>query len=246
MGRPTGDLESGKAYPARVLDYASFEKGDGGLLKTEVDDVVAVTLSDEKIEIGKEIVAIGYPGSAQEEFDQDLKPSFNDGKVSSEATDEGLFTAYELTATINGGMSGGPVADASGKVIGFNSFNLLDDKPISYARPAEFIRELMDAKGVDNTLNGTSKVYKAGLDAYFAGDKDRAVEQLTTAVEADADNEVAKDFLAKAEALKGDTNWMLAGRLAGSRTSSHRRNAGGSSEEAGPQATRRSDAERAV
>jgi S1-C subfamily serine protease len=206
---PTGDIESGKAYPARVLDYTSFEKGDGGLLKTEVDDIVAVSLSDEKIEIGKEIVAIGYPGSAQEEFDKDLKPSYNDGKVSSEATKEGLFTAYELTATINAGMSGGPVADSSGKVIGFNSFNLLDDKPISYARPASFIRELMDGKGVENTLNGSSKAYDAGLDAYFAGNKDRAIEQLTIATEADEDNDVAKDFLKKAEALEGDTNWLL-------------------------------------
>lgn len=206
---PTGDIEAGKGYPARVLDYASFEKGDGGLLKTEVSDIVAVALTKEKIEIGKEIVAIGYPGSAQAEFDPDLKPSYNDGKVSSEATDKGLFTAYELTASINGGMSGGPVADASGKVIGFNSFNLLDDKPISYARPVSFVRELMDGQGVENSLNDTSKAYKAGLDAYFDGNRDRAVEQLTIALEADEDNEVAEDFLEKAEGLQGDTNWLL-------------------------------------
>lgn len=205
----TGDIESGKTYPARVLDYTSFKKGDGALLKAEVTDILAVSLSDEKIDIGKEVVAIGYPGSAEQEFDKDLKPSYNDGKVSSEATEEGLFKAYELTAMVNGGMSGGPVADGSGKVIGFNSFNLLDDKPISYARPATFIRELMAGKGVDNSLNDTSKAYTAGLDAYFAGEKDEAVEQLTIAAKADEDNEVAEDFLSRAEALEGDTNWLL-------------------------------------
>jgi hypothetical protein len=205
----TGDVESGKTYPARVLDFSSFEKGDGALLKAEVSDILAVALSDEKIEIGKEVVAIGYPGSAEQEFDKDLKPSYNDGKVSSEATDEGLFKAYELTAMVNGGMSGGPVADGSGQVIGFNSFNLLDAKPISYARPTTFIRELMAGKGVENSLNGASKAYRAGLDAYFEGEKDVAVEQLTTAVEADEDNAVAEEFLAKAERLEGDTNWLL-------------------------------------
>lgn len=205
----TGDIESGKTYPARVLDYSSFQKGDGALLKAEVSDILAVSLSDEKIEIGKEIVAIGYPGSAEQEFDKDLKPSYNDGKVSSEATEGGLFKAYELTAMVNGGMSGGPVADGSGRVIGFNSFNLLDAKPISYARPSTFIRELLAGRGVENSLNDTSKAYRTGLDAYFNGEKDVAVEQLTTASEADEDNAVAEEFLAKAEALEDPTNWLL-------------------------------------
>ena len=64
------------------------------------------------MQVGQDIVAIGYPASVDEVTDPDLHPSFKAGQVSSVKTrGQGLLTVYELSAAVSGGMSGGPTVD---------------------------------------------------------------------------------------------------------------------------------------
>ena len=70
----------------------------------------------------------------------------------------------------------------------------------SCARPS-IINELIADAGVDNELGEVNENYYAGLDAYFAGDKDAAVESLQAVVDDQPTNTMAADFLKKAQDL---------------------------------------------
>jgi hypothetical protein len=64
----TGSIESGKGYPARILDFSDFDEGDSALLKADVEDVLAVTIAKgDDIEVGEDVVAVGSPDEVDRE-----------------------------------------------------------------------------------------------------------------------------------------------------------------------------------
>ena len=102
-------------------------------------------------------------------------------------------------------MSGGPTVDLDGNVVGFNSFGIdssIESQQFNFVRPTAIINELMADVGVDNELGEVSENYRAGLDAYFAGDKDAAVESLQAVIDAQPTNAMAGDYLQKAKAME--------------------------------------------
>ncbi len=198
-----GGVETGKALPARVVKWQSFEKGDGAILKVEASNLNALPLTEAPIEIGNEVVAVGYPGSVDRVVDENWTPSYKEGSISSKKTiDNGLLTVYEISAATSGGMSGGPVVNLDGEVVGFVDFKPGDEsQPFNFIRPASTIRELIGDAGTTNQLSEDGQAYRAGLDAYFAGDKEAAVENLSTVVDDQPTNEFAKTYLDKAKDL---------------------------------------------
>ena len=210
----TGSIERGKGYPARILDFTDFDDGDSALLKADVEDVLAVTIAKgDDIEVGEDIVAVGYPSIVDDFLDADLEPSYNDGRITAKSTEKGLYESYETSARVAGGMSGGPVVNDTADIVAHNSFSLVDledgSDEVPYVRAIEGVKELMASEGVKNSLDATSRAYKNGLDAYFDGDKDVAVEELTKVTSEQADNTVAEEFLKKSRALPDSTNWVM-------------------------------------
>jgi S1-C subfamily serine protease len=205
-GVSAGGVDSGESYQARVLKYQPFDKGDGAILKVEASDLPAIDLADtDDIDVGTEIVSVGYPASVDLVTDASFTPSFKDGTVSSSKTiQDGLLKVYEISAAVSGGMSGGPTVNLEGQVVGFNSFKIdasLESQQFNFVRPTEIVSELMADVGVDNELGSVSEQYRTGLDAYFAGDKTTAVESLQAVVDDQPTNELAQDFLSKAKDL---------------------------------------------
>lgn len=200
-----GGVETGKALPARVVKWRTFGQGDAALLKVEADNLNAIPLSTEDLEIGTEIVSIGYPGSVDLVTDPDFTPSFKDGSISSRKTvSNGLLTVYEISAAVASGMSGGPTVNLDSEVVGFNSFGInsaIETQQFNFVRPARGIIELLGDAGTSNVLSQDSQDYRAGLDAYFAGDKTEAVEKLQSVVDNQPTHELAKTYLEKAKDL---------------------------------------------
>lgn len=205
-GVSAGGVETGKSYQARVVDFQPFDDGDAAVLKVEASDLAAIEVADEsELEVGTEIVSIGYPASVDLVADQSFSPSYKDGSISSEKTVQGgLLTVYEISAAVSGGMSGGPTVDLDGNVVGFNSFGInadVESQQFNFVRPTSIINELLADAGVDNELGEISTTYRAGLDAYFAGDREAAVTALEEVVDEQPTNQLAADYLEKAEDL---------------------------------------------
>ncbi len=205
-GVSAGGVDTGQSYQARVLKFQPFDKGDGALLKVEATELPAMALDDEtELEVGTEIVSIGYPASVDLVTDASFTPSFKDGTVSSSKTIQGgLLTVYEISAAVSGGMSGGPTVNLDGDVVGFNSFGIdssVESQQFNFVRPTDIVNELMADVGVENELGEVSEAYRAGLDAFFAGDKETAVASLQAVVDDQPSHEFAQDYLSQAKDL---------------------------------------------
>jgi len=203
-GATASGLQASQQKTARVIDFQAFDKGDAALLKVEETDLNALKLStDAEVDVGTEVVSIGYPASVDLVTDPDLSPSYKEGSISSVKTvQNGLLTVYEISAAVSGGMSGGPTVNLDGEVIGFNSFGISgEEQQFNFVRPAEMILELMGSAGVENEVSDTSELYRKGLDAYFDEDKETAVDALSSVVADQPSNALAQDYLKRANDL---------------------------------------------
>lgn len=204
-GVSAGGVQTGKALPARVIKYQQFDDGDGALLKVEASNLNALPLSDSDPDIGMQIVSIGYPANVDLVADQSFDPSYKEGAISSKKTvSQGLSTVYEISAAVSGGMSGGPTVNTDSEVIGFNSFTInsqIESQQFNFVRPVEAIKELIGDAGTTNTLSQDTQNYRAGLDAFFAGDRTTAVQKLSSVVQNQPTFQFAADYLEKAKQL---------------------------------------------
>ncbi len=200
-GIDAGGVRSGKSLPARVLGLRPFEKGDVSLLKVEAENTPALELApDADLRIGSEIVSVGYAGSVDAVTDLTFDPSFKDGAVSSERTiGDGLVKAYEISAAVTGGQSGGPTVDLSGRVVGVNSFGIVGEpQAFNFVTPVSEVTGLLADEGVENELGKMTELYRAGLVAYYAGDREKALAAFDGALGIARDHELAQEFRGKA------------------------------------------------
>jgi S1-C subfamily serine protease len=221
-GASVSGVDVQKRHAARVVDFQSFDEGDGALLKVDARDLNAIELAEtDGVEINSGVVAVGYPAIIRAFTDPDLTPTFDAGAVSSIKTvADGLLSVFQLSAELSGGMSGGPTVDQAGNVIGVNSARLVGE-PFNYAVPAERIAELLAGAGVENTVSPTTLTYREGIRAYFAGDRELAVTSLEKVLDEQPANGLAEKYLAKAERLPkpapapasddGFPTWVLVG-----------------------------------
>lgn len=202
-GASASGIDTAEVKRARIISRQPADAGDVALLKVEASDLNAVPMSDEEVEVGTEVVSVGFPASVDSVTDPDLTPSYKDGSISSVKTVQGgLLTVYEISAAVSGGMSGGPTVDLDGEVVGVNSFGILgESQQFNFVRPAGQMRELLGGAGVENEVSETTQAYRDGLAAFWAGEKEAAVDKLTLVVDEQPANELAADYLDKAEAL---------------------------------------------
>lgn len=203
-GAAASGIQTAEVRRARVVATQGAEEGDVALLKVEASDLNALQLSDdEEVEVGTEVVSIGYPASVDTVTDPDLTPSFKDGSISSVKTVQGgLMTVYEISAAVSGGMSGGPTVDLDGQVVGVNSFGISGEpQAFNFVRPSSQLAELLASSGVENVLSTTTQAYREGLAAYWEGDRTTAVDRLELVVQEQPSNQLAAEYLDKARDL---------------------------------------------
>lgn len=196
-----GGMRAGKPLPARVEGLRPFLKGDVALLKIEAEDVPVLELAPkDAVEIGTQVVSVGYPGSVDFATDLTFDPSFKEGAVSSQKTIEGgLVSATEVSAPLSGGMSGGPTVDLKGRVVGVNSFGITGEpQPFNFISPVSEVANLLADEGVDNELGPITTTYRSGVDAYYAGDREAALAKFDDVLGQVSEHEFAQKFRAQA------------------------------------------------
>ena len=199
-----GDLNA-VAHEARIVKMRPWNDGQGdtAILKIDATDLPSLPLaSDGETTTGTDVVSIGYPASVGAVSDATLSnPSFKEGSISSVRTN-GVFPVYEMSASLSGGMSGGPTVNYAGEVVGVNSYSINGEvSEFNFVQSSETLRGVMEDAGVPVDIGEISTQYRAGLDALFAENKAEAVENLEAVVAIDSDFEMAQEFLVQAEAL---------------------------------------------
>jgi S1-C subfamily serine protease len=202
-GASVSGIETAEVKRARVIDFDGQSKGDVALLKVEKTGLNALPIATDEVEVGTEVVSIGYPASVDSVTDPNLTPSFKDGSISSVKTVQGgVLPVYEISAAVSGGMSGGPSVNLDGEVIGVNSFGILGEpQAFNFLRPSSQLAELLAGAGVTNELSETTQAYRDGLLAYWDGDKATAVEKLGAVADEQPSNKLAASYLQKAKDL---------------------------------------------
>src|SRR4051812_24351976 len=197
-----GGVQTGKALPARIIKAQKFDQGDGAILKVEATDLNALPISSQSIDVGTALVAVGYPDIVDNLADQSFTPTYMQGSISTKKTvSGGLLSVYGISAATTHGMSGGPAVNLNGEVIGFVSYGDPRVSNFNFIRPTEQINELLGDAGTSNTLSADTKNYRAGLDAYFAGDRTTAVSKLSSVADNQPTNEFASKYLNLAKKL---------------------------------------------
>jgi serine protease Do len=207
-GSTTG-AATGKAMPARVVDFRPLSEGDVALLKVESADLPSVELGgDADVQIGTPLLSVGYPASADAVTDPSLEPSNKDGQVSSKKT-VGSVPVYETSAALTPGMSGGPTVDLEGRVLGINSFMPAgESQAFNFIAPSTGLSELLSRNGVRNELGPDDRTYRTALDDYYAGHYTAAIAGFDKLLQVSPQHAQATQFrtaAAKAKERFGDT-----------------------------------------
>jgi serine protease Do len=167
---------------ARIVEVKSFEDGDVALLKTEETNAPVLQLgSDADVNIGTPVLSIGYPGAEDEIVDADLSPTFKDGQINSKGTTGGVrVPVYQTSASLAPGMSGGPTVSLEGRLVGVNSFGSTELEDWNFISPVSLVQEQLARNDVSNELGPVDIAYRAGLDAFYAGDYAQAISEFDT------------------------------------------------------------------
>lgn len=169
----------GTEYPAKVL--ARDEILDFAVLKVEGENFTAVTLGDsDAIKIGQTVIAIG---NSLGEFSHSVSRGIISGMQRNITAGSGFGDSEELTdiiqtdAAINFGNSGGPLLDASGRVIGINTAVAQGAENIGFAIPINHVMRLID------DVKQTGKITRPFIGVRYVAMNDDIREALNVAYE---------------------------------------------------------------
>lgn len=186
-----------KSQPANVVDVRPFTQGDVALVHASGVKAPLLPVAQSRPENGESVVAAGYSGKVASVVDAATSPSFKEGRVSGTQTVNGVpFT--EISADVSQGMSGGPVLNMQGEVIGTVSWSPSGSSSSNFITDVSSIQSLLKGNGVNNTLTGADQAYRQGVTYYFEHQYHNAVTQFDKALAAQPNLVLAQEFRSKA------------------------------------------------
>jgi len=179
-------IPDGSAFPFEIKQYGAptGESNDQGkdvaIVKIEVKNAPILKLSDsEKVKLQDHVTVIGYPGAA-DTFNSgllDSKSAFeatiNDGKISAKKTASSGAPILQTSTPATHGNSGGPVLNDGSEVVGLLTFrgdtvNGQEVSGFSFVVPSNTVMEYVRSAGATNEEGPTDRLYREGLEAYWA------------------------------------------------------------------------------
>jgi S1-C subfamily serine protease len=138
-------MPDGKHFPATV--QGADPQGDIAVLKLPDPKLPKAEFADStKLRVGQPVVAIGSAlgnqGTVTTGIISSLHRTVTAGTGSSSET---LPDVLQTDAAINAGNSGGPLADAAGRVIGVNTAGTSNANGINFAIPSVIAKRIADA-----------------------------------------------------------------------------------------------------
>lgn len=197
-----------KGAPARVLTSTGFENTDVAVLQVNGANMPTAALAQTAGDLasGDEVTALGFPGSSRDALQTgQTQPANVFGHVSN-IRSEGTSKLIEVDANIEPGMSGGPVVDSAGEVIGLISFYLRQstgESAAKYLRTIDDIRLALADAGVTPARGPVDDAFSKAMDLYWANHFTAAVPEFERALALYDGFPLAKEFLATSQAKAG-------------------------------------------
>ena len=172
----------------QALTTGEFTSSDVALLKASGSFPYISLGNIDKLKIGDQLTAIGFPTSVSG-VSSDLTqkvPSITQGKVTA-ITNDAPVDGRKLIATtvqIGQGNSGGPALNDAGQQIGLNTYSALECPDLKCTGDGQ-VRDIADIKALLTKHNitlktgGVSDDWARGLDAYVKGNYTDALKYFT-------------------------------------------------------------------
>ncbi|GAA0996051.1 S1 family peptidase [Subtercola frigoramans] len=205
--------DDSQSFDAVLVDDRPIGQGDSALFKIDARSPLPVLLvSPNAPSTGQTVDAIGYPGNVSGLVSGNPEPTFAQGQVSGrQQTSGGPFT--QIGVAMSPGMSGGPVVNTSGDVVGTVSFGPSSDtQQLNFATAPETISAILARNGVSNELSDLDALFRKGLNEYFTGHFHDAAADLGTVTTRDPANAIAQQYQTKAIASfpqENTTGWVV-------------------------------------
>lgn len=184
---------SAQSHPANVVAVEPFTQGDAALLRAAGVVAPALPVAQAGTENGDSVVAAGYPGDVAKVVDSTTPASFNQGSVSGTQTVNGTpFT--QISAQVSPGMSGGPVVNMAGQVVGTVSWAPNGTTAANFMTDTGTIRSLLAGNGVSTKLTPAGRTFRLGLAYYFARRYHEAVTQFNQSLALQPGQPIAKKY----------------------------------------------------
>ena len=155
---------------------------------------------------GAEVTAVGFPGSSRDSLQTGVtEPTKVFGHIST-IRHEATGDLIEIDAATQPGMSGGPVIDAQGDVIGLTSFTLLQasgEAGAKYLRTVDDIKSALAQAGVTPQRGGVDTSFAAAMDLFWSQHYSASIPQFQRTIALWDGHPLAKEYLARGEQLRG-------------------------------------------
>ena len=137
------DGNSSHAYAAELI--ASDKNNDLAIIKINDQSFEGFTdipysVKTNMAEVGESIFVLGYP--LTQLMGNEIK--LTDGIISSRSGYQGDISAYQMTAPIQPGNSGGPMFDEKGNIVGIVNAGIQGADNVGYAIKTSYLKNLVD------------------------------------------------------------------------------------------------------
>ena len=109
----------------------------------------------DKVEVGEEVTALGFPGVSDKVQEADtVNHDIDDvtvtkGIISKRVKPSGRdYDTFQMDVSINHGNSGGPLVDKDGYVVGVNTLGNAEDSNMNYAIVSKEVMDILDSENI--------------------------------------------------------------------------------------------------
>ncbi|KKK02356.1 trypsin-like peptidase domain-containing protein [Micromonospora sp. HK10] len=190
-----GDVTDSPAIPGTVVQSLALDAGNLALVKLEQGNLPAVELNPSAtIAADTALLILGYHTTDTSYRSATYSVTSKPATVT--AVDaQSPVQAYRINDDLGLYSWGGIAIDPSGRVVGVLDNDILrPDKANRLVVPVSTVAGLLSTAGVQNTLGDGDKLYRSGLDAYFAGQNSTAADRFGKVAEDSPANVLAQVY----------------------------------------------------
>jgi serine protease Do len=206
-GVTLGGIQTAKGLEANILKTSEGGQNNTDIAVLQVDGsnmpTIALAQSVAGVQPADQIVSLGFPGTAQD--NNITQPDQKFGRVS-RVTTVGTAKQIEMDLALEQGMSGGPVVNLDGRVIGVNSYYIArstGESGTKYARSVDDVRALLNDAGKHAVRGPVDAEWVKAVDLYFGHHYTDAIPHLRQVLALSPSLPLATEYLQNATAKKG-------------------------------------------
>lgn len=190
-----GDLTASPAIPGQIVRVLEPDAGNLALVKLTQPGLPAVQLADGGVPgPGAALLVMGYRTTDADfraaTYTVESKPAQVAGTAN-----QGSVSISRLNDDVGIYSAGGVALDTTGRVVGvLDTDRAASGTPNRALVPVSVVTGLLGAGGTSSSLADTDRVYRDGLDAFFAGRNDDAIASFDRVAQASPVNLLAQAY----------------------------------------------------